>query len=184
MRFKALLVATLLIASALGFVVCIKHAPIGFRSWGVFLNMSNSMSRGWYRIEKRPFVQRGDTLLVCLPRTIGEFAVRRSYVRRGTCPGKTGRIGKPVRAIAGDTVVVDARGVTVNQALPIMAPIQLRDRRGRRMHMALGRHVLQPNECFLLSTHSVHSYDSRYFGPVRCTPPYYVLRAALPIEEK
>ena len=175
-RFRPLRVATLIAAGALGLIICIQLAPVGFRSWRIFYNVSRSVPAGWYRVHKRSEIQRGDTLLLCLPQDTGRYAVRRGYVRQGTCPGGAGRIGKPVLAITGDTVIVEQRGVSINDSLWVWAPAQLRDRLGRPMDAALGRHVLQLNECFLLSTHSTRSYDSRYFGPVPCTQPFFVLQ--------
>lgn len=175
---RCMQIATLLIAGPIIVMLYMVYSPTGFRSWGIFYNSSESLPRGWYRVEKRQGIRRGDTLLTCLPPEIGRFAVRRGYVLPGRCPGGTGYIGKPVRAIAGDTVTVNRHAVTINSWAPVIAPAQQRDRRGRTINGLTGRHVLKSNECFILSTNSPHSFDSRYFGAVPCTPPFFVLQIA------
>ena len=144
----------------------------------LYYNASDSIPEGWYVIQMTDTLARGDVLRLCLPAPVGRAAVRKGYVHRGSCPGGSRRVGKPVMAIGGDTVLMITDSIQVNQGPPIQAQIQLRDRRGRLMDRATGRMVLQRNECFLLSTHSQFSFDSRYFGPVGCHPPYQILRPA------
>ncbi|MDE2956441.1 MAG: S26 family signal peptidase [Bacteroidota bacterium] len=141
-------------------------------------NTSASIPEGWYVKQTADTLTRGDILRLCLPASVGRAAVRKGYVHRGSCPGGSRRVGKPVAAIGGDTVRVLTDSIQINRGPPIRAEIQLRDRRGRRMDRVTGRIVLQQNECFLLSTESPFSYDSRYFGPVACHGPYQILRRA------
>ena len=162
-----------------GFVVTaavIQSAPAGRLSWPLFVNMSDSLPLGFYRITKVFDLQRGYVLRTCLPAEIGRAAVQRGYVRRGTCPNGSARIGKPIIALQGDTVVVSDGRVQVQGRGDHEAPIYVHDRRGRSLANAAGTHILQPGECFLLSTHSSFSYDSRYYGPISCgEAPYFIL---------
>ncbi len=162
-----------------GFVVIavvIQSAPAGHVSWPLFVNSSNSLPLGFYRVTKVFDLQRGYVLRTCLPAEIGQAAVQRGYVRRGTCPNGSARIGKPIIALQGDTVVVSDGRIQVQGRGYHTAPIYAHDQRGRNLANAAGTHILQPGECFLLSTHSPFSYDSRYYGPVSCgVPPYFVL---------
>lgn len=156
--------------------VTVKSLPIGRMSPPLFVNTSASLPFGLYRVTKVANLKRGDVLRTCLPDMLSQFAVQRGYLRQGTCPGGSTRIGKPVIALQGDTVLVSDRYIQVKGHRAFEIPIYEHDRRGRRLPNAIGIHVLSPGTCFLLSTHSALSYDSRYYGPVLCgSPPYYVL---------
>ena len=154
----------------------VKSLPIDRMSPPLFVNTSASLPFGFYRVTKVANLKRGDVLRTCLPDTLSQFAVQRGYLRQGTCPGGSTRIGKPVIALPGDTVLVSNQNIQVKGHRDFEMPIYERDRRGRYLSNAIGTHVLSPGACFLLSTHSMLSYDSRYYGPVPCgSPPYYVL---------
>jgi len=156
--------------------VVVQFLPIGRMSPPLFVNTSASLPFGFFRITKVASLERGDVLRTCLPDTLSQFAVQRGYLRQGTCPGGSTRIGKPVIGLQGDTVVVSDRYIQVKGYRAFEIPIYEHDRRGRRLPNATGIHVLSPGTCFLLSTHSALSYDSRYYGPIPCgSPPYYVL---------
>ena len=158
--------------------VAVQSIPIGRMSPPLFVNTSASLPFGFYRVTKVANLKRGDVLRTCLPDTLSQFAVQRRYLRHGTCPGGSTRVGKPVIAMQGDTVVVSDRYIQVKGHRGFEIPIYEHDRRGRRLSNAIGTHVLPLDTCFLLSTHSALSYDSRYYGPIPCgSPPYYVLTA-------
>ena len=99
--------------------------------------------------------------------------VRRS-VGGGGIPGArkiaaafTDKGTRAVVAMQGDTVQVSDRGVVVNGTLLSNSSPLGRDSDGRplpRPPMTL--HILTADEVWLVSSHSVRSYDSRYFGPV------------------
>ena len=152
-----------------------RKSTVNYVTWPVFYNASTSLPTGWYTMQTRIQLKRGDIIRLCLPAHIGRHAVGQGYVHRGTCAGGSRHVGKPVVALAGDTVDVHLEGVRVNRGPIIMAPIQRHDRRGHMMLTARGHYVLEDDECFLLSTYSEYSFDSRYFGPVTCLPPYQVL---------
>ena len=161
---------TLIWAGAAIFL-CLAYAVI----FPLHYNASQSIPAGWYTLNKRDVLVQGDILRLCLPSSIGKFAISRGYVHRGRCPGGSRRVGKPVLAFARDTVQVTERGIQVNKGPLIDAPLQLRDRRGKLMPRVSDRFVLKDNECFLLSMHSPFSFDSRYYGPIPCHPPYRVM---------
>ena len=156
--------------------VAVQSLPIGRMSLPLFVNTSASLPFGLYRVTKVANLKRGDVLRTCLPDTLSQFAVQRGYLRQGICPGGSTRVGKPVIALQGDTVLVSDRYIQVKGHWDFETPIYAHDRKGRRLPNAIGTHVLSPGKCFLLSTHSMLSYDSRYYGPIPCgSPPYYVL---------
>ena len=45
-------------------------------------------------------------------------------------------------------------------------------------HIPWGRYTLAPGECWLMSTHIMNSWDSRYFGPVTQS---HIISAAQPL---
>lgn len=162
---------TILLCMGAATLLCLVCAVI----YPVHYNASVSIPTGWYTLTKRNSLVKGEIIQLCLPPLIGKFAVSRGYVHRGRCTGGSRRIGKPVLAFAGDTVQVTTHGIQVNDGPHIDAPFQDRDRRGKLMPQVSGRLVLQDNECFLLSMHSPFSFDSRYYGPIPCHPPYQVM---------
>lgn len=170
------IVGVLVVCSFVVTAVVIQFAPVGRVSWPLFVNTSDSLPLGFYRITKVFDLQRGYVLRTCLPAEVGQSAVQRGYVRRGSCPNGSARIGKPIIALQGDTVVVSDGRIQVQGWGDHEAPIYAHDRRGRSLANATGMHILQPGECFLLSRHNPFSYDSRYYGPVSCgEPPYFIL---------
>ncbi len=156
--------------------VYIHNQPVGKASLPLFLNTSNSLPSGLYHVTKVPDLRYGQILRMCLPSRLGRMAVARGYLRQGNCPGGAARIGKPLIALPGDTVQVTDERVRVFGRKEFDVPVYAQDRRGRSLSNAMGIHVLQFGECFLLSTHSPFSYDSRYYGPIPCgSPPYDML---------
>ncbi|HWZ59897.1 MAG TPA: conjugative transfer signal peptidase TraF [Gemmatimonadaceae bacterium] len=146
---------------------------------GVWINVSPSLPLGIYRVDPRPPV-RGSVVLLCLPLAVGRMARERGYVGPGPCPGGAGRLGKIVAAVAGDTVDVEATGVTIN-GCPIAssAPVA-HDRAGRPLaHVAPGPWVVPAGTIFLLATRHPLSFDSRYYGVVPTGAVYSVLSAVL-----
>ena len=81
-------------------------------------------------------------------------------------------------ALPGDTVHVDSTGTRVNGRRRVRAPVVRLDSKKRAACRRFSAtRVLGDGECFVLSTYVRHSYDSRYFGPVDCSPPHVVLSA-------
>lgn len=174
---KILGAAAALTLAGLTLAVLIVAAPPGYVSPPFFYNMSYSLPRGLYRVEVRDSLATGDIIRTCAPAEGAALALRRGYLVPGSCPGGTARIGKMVIGIPGDTVHVTKQGVIVRGSmLARSAPLD-RDTRGRTVRAAFGKHVVTRGQCFVLSSHSLKSYDSRYYGTVACAPPHYVLQA-------
>ena len=156
--------------------VYFRHAPSGTVSLPLFYNTTPSLPRGLYMARKADRLDVGDLVRVCLPPEAASEALARAYLMPGSCPSGAAAVGKLVAALEGDTVRVDTLGVHVRgRLLPRSAPCS-RDSRGRSVPWAAGQTVLGPGECFVVSTLDALSYDSRYFGPIRCRPPHVVLR--------
>ncbi|MCY4171571.1 MAG: conjugative transfer signal peptidase TraF [Bacteroidetes bacterium] len=176
LRFKLQHLGCLVIGVFGLVVVYIYLLPVDKSSPSLFVNTSTSVPLGLYHMTKVSDLKRGDVIRLCLPEALNRFAIKRGYLRQGVCPGGATRVGKPVIALHGDTVVVTEKAVQINGSDMLEVPVSMHDRRGRCLANAIGIHILAPDECFLISTHHQLSYDSRYYGPVPCGgPPYYIL---------
>ena len=134
---------------------------------GLRLNMTGSLPVGLYVISPSLPV-RGALVLACLPAKVAAFAHARGYVPRGEeCPNGVAPIGKPVAAIAGDTVAVTPAGLFVNGAPVPNSRALATDRKGRPLpQLRATRSVVQPGTIWIVSSYSPFSFDSRYFGAV------------------
>jgi conjugative transfer signal peptidase TraF len=131
----------------------------------LWLNLSPSLPLGLYRtVHVAPV--RGAIVVVCLPRQLGVFARARDYLGRGPCAGNVERLGKRVAGVAGDTIDMDAFGVSINHVrIPHSAPLA-RDSRGRPLPSMTGRRIVPDGHIFILANENPRSFDSRYFGPI------------------
>jgi conjugative transfer signal peptidase TraF len=105
-------------------------------------------------------------VVVCVHREAAALGRARGYLRPGPCTGGAQPVLKPVVAIAGDVVEIRPEAVVVNgQRLPESSSAAV-DSFGRPLpHAAWGRHVVGPDELWLVSTRVRNSWDSRYLGP-------------------
>ncbi len=132
---------------------------------GLRLNLTGSLPVGVY-LASGAAPSRDAIVLTCLPPNVAAFA--RGYVpRRGGCPGRVLPVGKPIVAIAGDTVTVTPSGLFVNgRPVPNSQPLAA-DRQGRPLpRLAIGRYVVRPGALWIVSSYSRFSFDSRYFGGI------------------
>ena len=162
-----------------GITAAVHLSPVHSLSLPLHYNISESLPKGLYRARWGPEIRRGDLIRVCLPEHVAHEARARGYLGPGTCEGDAAPIGKVVWGLPRDTVYIGPEGVLIGSESTVPAPVQERDTRGRPVPNALGTWVLDSDECLVLSTHSPQSYDSRYFGPIPCTPPFLVLTPLL-----
>lgn len=111
---------------------------------------------------------RDAIVVTCLPPNVAALARERGYVPRGGgCPGSVLPLGKPIVAVAGDTVTVMPTGLLVNgRPVPNSQPLAV-DRQGRPLpQLAIGRYVVGLGAVWVVSSYSRFSFDSRYFGAV------------------
>lgn len=136
-------------------VVCASTAP-----WHVRLvyNASDSLPRGWYRVDPHGAPQAGSTVLVRLPTVVAAFAAQRGYLPAGV------PLLKQVAAVAGQRVCGDGSSLRID-GVP-MAVVLSTDGRGRSLPAWLECRDLSAGELFLLGTAHSASFDSRYVGPV------------------
>ena len=107
------------------------------------INYSPSMPMGVWRLHPvaEPF-QREQIVSICPPdRAVVRDARRRGYIGKGDCPGGYEPLLKPVAAIPGDVVTVDADGIAVNgRSLTNSAALTV-DGRERRNSEPRPRHL-------------------------------------------
>ena len=113
-------------------------------------------------------LERGQIVSVCPPdRSVVREARRRGYLGSGDCPGGYEPLLKPVGAIPGDVVTVEAKNIAVNGVFLAGSAALTADPDGRPIEtLAPGTYTVAPSELWLLSTTHPASFDSRYFGPV------------------
>lgn len=149
------LVATLGVAALAGPAL---HAPAA--RW--VYNPSDSVPRGWYRIEPPPAstdaLHVGDIVLARLPAGAAALAAQRGYL-----PARVPLL-KRIGAMAPQRVCVAQRTVYVD-GVPV-ALAREADGLGRGLPLWSQCRALRAGELFLLSATNPASFDSRYFGPI------------------
>ncbi|TXI39694.1 MAG: conjugative transfer signal peptidase TraF [Nitrosomonas sp.] len=168
--FKVVAISVLTISISL-FVL-----SIALRFGGFYINTTPSLPVGLYRIVDEP-VLKGAYVAFCPPQSdVFDRAVVRGYINPGDCPGGTGQLLKHVLAVAGDTVLIDETGITVNgQLLPNSMPIRA-DAYGAALPQYRFNAVLGESEYLLLSDLNPHSFDARYFGVIDHAQIAHVVR--------
>ncbi len=132
-----------------------------FRATGIYYNHTPSFPVGFYKIIDES-VGKGAYVSFCPPQDqVFDMAMARHYISAGECLGGYGKLLKRVFAQAGDTVSIDAAGITVNDdLLPNSAQISGLELPPYRMDQK----VLDDSEYLLMSDMNPYSFDARYFG--------------------
>lgn len=148
----------------------------------VVYNASDSVPRGWYRIEPAESLRVGDVVLANLPHMAAALAAQRGYLPLGV------PLLKPVAAIAPQHVCGDGYVIRIDGRPAAVARVA--DSHGRPLPQWRQCRALA-DEVYLLSTSHASSFDSRYFGPVSASEvigvaqPIWTFREALePNEER
>jgi conjugative transfer signal peptidase TraF len=122
-------------------------------------NPSESAPRGWYALVPERHPTRGEWVLVQIPRVIARFANERGYLPMHV------PILKRIGAQSGDEVCAARGGIYIEGNL--VARALKVDSRGRPLPQWSACRKLKAQELFLVSSYSLFSFDSRYFGPVK-----------------
>jgi conjugative transfer signal peptidase TraF len=121
-------------------------------------NVSASAPRGLYAVRAHARLARGDMVVAWTPAQVRTLAAQRRYL-----PANVPLV-KRVAAVPGDPVcAMDARMLV--RGMPVALRLR-HDAAGRNLPWWLGCRTLRPDE-FLLLMPAAHSFDGRYFGPVR-----------------
>jgi conjugative transfer signal peptidase TraF len=131
---------------------------------GVSINVTPSMPIGIWII--RPVnapIARGAIVSFCHVHR-RRSAKPATSSNHGPCPDGAWPLLKPVAALPGDLVVIDSSGVTINGQL---VPNSQRHSRPGLAAIASGAYRVGEGELWVVSSLHPHSFDSRYFGPIR-----------------
>lgn len=166
------MMTTLVLTLSIGLFV----SSILFRIGGIYINTTSSLPVGLYRVVDEP-VTKGTYVAFCPPqRDVFDWAAAQGYIHPGNCPGGYGQLLKRVHAVAGDTVLIDRSGISVNgELLANSAPIHT-DARGAALPQYRLDAVLGESEFLLLSDLNPHSFDARYFGVIERAQMVHVVR--------
>ena len=133
---------------------------------GLRFNATASIPLGVYWLQGQ-LPNRGAYVAACLPDTVARQAMARGYIGVGRCAGGSQELLKVVAAAAGDHVVIDVAGVSVNGRRWPDSAVRRADGQGRALASAVGlSRRLQDNEALLMSEGCEDGFDSRYFGPL------------------
>lgn len=148
--------AALPLAVTLAGIALVGFSSIAHPQPHLVWNASASVAVGLYRVVSGA-PERGDFVLVRLPKSVEKLAAIRGYLPAGV------PLIKRIAAVAGDDVCAFDGAIIVNGELVA---------RQRKVDQA-GRSLPRWNECrelvqgeFFLLGDAPDSFDSRYFGPV------------------
>ncbi|MCI6905793.1 MAG: conjugative transfer signal peptidase TraF [Succinatimonas sp.] len=128
-------------------------------------NTTSSLPKGWYQIiDKEP--ELGDIILFCIQGEVAKLASERAYLDTGKCEYGNAPIGKRIVATTGDHVVINDRGIEVNDRLIDTTKPGSKDAQNRLLPKHNLDTVLKDDE-FIVASQKQDSFDSRYFGIVR-----------------
>ena len=148
--------AFLPLAATLAGIALVGFSAIAHPQPHLVWNASASAPLGLYRaISGAP--ERGDFVLVRIPKSIEKLAAIRDYLPAGV------PLIKRIAAVAGDDVCAFDGAIIVNGE--IVARQRKVDRAGRSLPRWNGCRELVQGEFFLLGE-ALDSFDSRYFGSV------------------
>lgn len=172
------MMTTLVLTLSIGLFV----SSILFRIGGIYINTTPSLPVGLYQVVDEP-VTKGTYVAFCPPqRDVFDWAMARGYINPGACPGGYGQLLKRVHAVAGDTVLIDKNGISVNgERLPNSAPLPT-DARGAALPQYRLNAVLGKPEFLLLSDLNPHSFDARYFGVIEHAQIVHVVRPVVTLD--
>jgi conjugative transfer signal peptidase TraF len=120
-------------------------------------NLSSSLPRGLYVLERECAPTRGSVVFFSPPPSAARLIAERGYLPSGAS------LLKVVVGLPGDFVEVGEGGVSIN-GRPL-GPVISRDRSGRSLEPFVLCGQLSVGEAFVATT-APGSFDSRYFGPV------------------
>lgn len=125
------------------------------RPWLLY-NRTPSVPVGFYLYDGKD-IERGDIIAFDLPKTAHDYAHHRG-------DSSDVLLLKPVLAMSGDHVSTLRSELRINGAF--VGNIPAADSAGRALPRWRADRVLNDGELFVGSTRSLHSFDSRFFGPI------------------
>ncbi len=132
--------------------------------FGIIINISPSMPLGIY-IKNFSTVQRGDIVAICLDKFHTNLGLQRHFLKPGSaCNGSLPLI-KQVIAIPGDRIELTDNYLLVNYT-PYFYKTFYQDKNSKPLAVFPRGIYIANNSYWLIGTHHLDSWDSRYWGPV------------------
>jgi conjugative transfer signal peptidase TraF len=146
-----------------------------FRLFGIRINITSSLARGFYIVSESPAANLAE---FCPEGEAATISLGRGYrTPGGSCPDGGSPLLKPIAAVSGDRVEVTGNGLQVNGKLIPNSAAHLRDHRGRPLRpWPNGQYIVPAGSIWVVSDFNNWSFDSRYFGPIRCSLVRHRLR--------
>src|SRR6266481_1665323 len=146
-----------------------------FRLFGIRINITSSLQRGFYVVSQRP---SANLVEFCPDGKAASISLQRGYrTPGGTCPDGGSPLMKPIAAVAGDHVEVTTNGIRVDGKLIPNSAAHLKDHRGRKLApWPNGEYIVPTGSLWVISDFNSWSFDSRYFGPIRSSIVQHRLR--------
>lgn len=144
---------------------------------GACINVTPSMPEGVY-IRAYGAVQRGDSVAFCLPEPFKSFGIERAYIYKGTKCDGSGPMLKKIIAVPGDNVTLTDSTIIVNG---VSHPFKSwdKDSQGRPLKKFKQGNYFKTTGYWMIGTGSLHSWDSRYWGPIKKEQIFYRLKLVL-----
>lgn len=142
------------------------------------INLSASMQRGLYVKFPIKTITRGSTIAFCLSEPYQSWGLIKQYIPRGnTCNGAIFLI-KSVIARPGDTVILTNNYIEVN-GIRSLYRTQYKDQHKRILKSYPRGVYVNTDGYWVIGINDLHSWDSRYFGPILKQQILYQLKLLL-----
>lgn len=135
-----------------------------FAYFNLSLNITTSMPVGIY-IRSVGKIKVGDIVLSCLNDPYKTLGLKKSYLERGHACNGADPVIKMVIALPGDHVVLANNYIEVNR-IKYFFPTFYWNSKGRKLNIYPRGNYPSTRGYWLIGTHDMKSWDSRYWGPV------------------
>ncbi|MGR9019890.1 conjugative transfer signal peptidase TraF [Vibrio parahaemolyticus] len=139
---------------------------LGLYMTGYRLNLTHSYPLGFYQLSKANQYHLGDLVIFCPPPgAVIDQALKREYLKYGTCQSGSTPLIKKIMAISGDHLSFD--GVVRKNGKPLARFLVRSADSHHRQLPQLKAFTLTDDEFFMMSDYAPeNSFDSRYFGAI------------------
>ena len=146
-----------------------------FRLFGIRVNVTSSLGCGFYIVSESP---AANLVEFCPEGEPARISLERGYrTPWGNCPDGGSALLKPIAAVYGDRVEVTNDGIKVNGNFIQNSAAHLKDHGGRALKpWPNGQYIVPAGSLWVVSDFNGWSFDSRYFGPIRCSLVRHRLR--------
>lgn len=125
------------------------------KHYQIYINLTQSLPRGVYRLMPEEGIMCGDIVLVVGLEEIG--------IDRALCPYNG--LLKQIAAFEGDMIDSDGRQIFINGRTLPYSEIFTKDKFGKNLPRQQYPYII-PNGAAYLTSQNKYGYDSRYYGPV------------------